>query len=248
MSLSSSDSLINPLVAEPISSRIRQRLVARQQSFRSNDNIADCIEPGDLDALVDEVAGKMQEVLRSLVIDTDRDPHTKDTARRVAKMYVKEVFAGRYQAPPTVTAFPNQYEAKDLMMIGPLRIRSSCSHHLCPVMGNLWIGVLPHADGAVIGLSKYARLAQWVMSRPQVQEDALVQLATSIEGATQTQGLALLMQAQHFCMHWRGVKDEKGQMRSLVWRGELMTNVELRQTFLAAIPPMGMGTGAGGGV
>jgi GTP cyclohydrolase I len=221
-----------------VSELIRQRLLTRHRPFHANDNIADCIEAGELDALVDEVAEHMQEVLRTLVIDVEKDPHTRETARRVAKMYVREVFAGRYQAPPALTAFPNQKESQDLMVIGPLSVRSSCSHHLCPVIGRVWIGVLPSAHSPVIGLSKYARLTQWIMSRPQVQEDAVVQLANAIEKAIAPQGLAVLLEAQHFCMHWRGVKDENGHMRSTVWRGILAHDASERQSFLAAIPPM----------
>ena len=91
----------------PVSVKIRERLKANRMRFHSNDNIADAIEPGELDTLLDEVAGKMRGVLDSLVIDTENDHNTGDTARRVAKMYIQEVFKGRYLPAPAVTEFPN---------------------------------------------------------------------------------------------------------------------------------------------
>lgn len=109
---------------------------------------------------------------------------TEDTARRVAKMYVQEVFSGRYVQPPEITEFPNAEALNELMIVGPITVRSACSHHLCPIIGKLWIGVLPDKQTNVIGLSKYARLAEWVMGRPQIQEEAVVQLADLIQEKT----------------------------------------------------------------
>lgn len=122
----------------------------------------------------------MQGVLESMVIDTANDHNTKATARRVAKMYLKEVFAGRYHAQPTITEFPNAKHLNELMIVGPITVRSACSHHLCPVMGKIWIGVMPNKNTNVIGLSKYARLVDWIMGRPQIQEEAIIQLADLI--------------------------------------------------------------------
>ena len=99
----------------------------------------------------------------TLVIDVAQDHNTRETARRVAKMYVNEVFRGRYIPPPKVTEFPNSSHLNELMIMGPITVRSACSHHLCPIMGKLWIGVMPNADTNLIGLSKYSRIADWVM-------------------------------------------------------------------------------------
>ena len=107
----------------------------------------------------------MRTVLESLVIDTESDHNTQDTARRVAKMYVTEVFRGRY-LPIPVTEFPNVEHLNELMIVGPITVRSACSHHLCPIIGRVWIGVMPDEHSNLIGLSKYARLCDWVMSRP----------------------------------------------------------------------------------
>ena len=140
------------------SERIRYRLVNAKCRYHANDNIADFIEPGEIDELRAEVEAKMQEVLRTLVIDTDSDHNTADTAKRVAKMYLTEVFRGRYVAMPSVTEFPNAERLNELMIVGPIKVRSACSHHLCPIMGKVWVGILPNEHSNLIGLSKYARI------------------------------------------------------------------------------------------
>ena len=219
-----------------MSVKSRQRLAAARKRYHSNDNIADFLEPGDLEALLDEVEIKMQGVLDSLVIDTDNDHNTGNTARRVAKMYINEVFRGRYVTSPTVTEFPNAEHLNELMIVGPITVRSACSHHFCPVIGKIWIGVLPNEHTNVIGLSKYARLAEWVMGRPQIQEEAVVQLADLIQVKTQPDGLAIVMEATHFCMAWRGVKDMNSRMINSVMRGAFLKDPNLRREFLSLIP------------
>jgi len=220
----------------PVSVKIRERLMASRQRFHANDNIADFIEPGELEKILDEVEDKMKGVLSSLVIDTDNDHNTSDTARRVAKMYVQEVFRGRFVKPPVITEFPNVEHLNELMIVGPITVRSACSHHFCPVIGKIWIGVLPNKNTNVIGLSKYARLAEWVMGRPQIQEEAVVQLADLIQAKTQPDGLALVMEATHYCMAWRGVKDMDSRMINSVMRGAFLKDPDLRREFLSLIP------------
>jgi GTP cyclohydrolase I len=220
----------------PVSVKIRERIEASRQRFHANDNIAAFIQPGELDALLDEVASKMKGVLSSLVIDTENDHNTGDTARRVAKMYVNEVFRGRYVPAPTSTEFPNASHLNELMIVGPITVRSACSHHFCPVIGKVWIGVLPNEHTNVIGLSKYARLAEWVLGRPQIQEEAVVQLADLIMEKTQPDGLAIVMEATHFCMAWRGVKDMDSKMINSVMRGAFLKDSNLRREFLSLIP------------
>ncbi len=220
----------------PVSVKIRERLQASRKRFNANDNIADFIEPGELALLLDEVELKMQHVLDSLVIDTERDHNTDNTARRVAKMYVNEVFKGRYVHAPTITEFPNAEHLNELMIVGPITVRSACSHHFCPVIGKIWIGVMPNEHTNVIGLSKYARLAEWIMGRPQIQEEAVVQLADLIQIKTQPDGLAIVMEATHYCMAWRGVKDMDSKMINSVMRGVFLKDPNLRREFLSLIP------------
>ncbi len=223
----------------PVSVKIRERLQAARKRFNANDNIAEFIQPGELADLLDEVEIKMRAVLESLVIDIKHDHNTDNTARRVAKMYLNEVFQGRYVPPPRLTEFPNAERLNELMIVGPLTIRSACSHHFCPIIGKLWIGVMPNEHTNVIGLSKYARLAEWVMGRPQIQEEAVVQLADLIQEKTQPDGLALVMEAEHFCMAWRGVKEMDSKMINSVMRGAFLKDASLRREFLSLLPRKG---------
>jgi GTP cyclohydrolase IA len=220
----------------PVSVKIRERIAAAKKRFHANDNIAEFIEPGELAKLLDEVEIKMQGVLESLVIDTVNDHNTGNTARRVAKMYLNEVFKGRYVEGPSVTEFPNAEHLNELMIVGPITVRSACSHHFCPVIGKVWIGVMPNEHTNVIGLSKYARMAEWIMNRPQIQEEAVVQLADLIQQKTQPDGMAIVMEATHYCMAWRGVKDMDSRMINSVMRGCFLKDANLRREFLSLIP------------
>ena len=220
---------------QPVSARIRDRIFKARQRFHANDNISAFIEPGELEALIDEVEGKMKAVLESLVIDTESDHNTQDTARRVAKMYITEVFRGRYVPPPPITEFPNAERLNELMIVGPITVRSACSHHFCPIMGRLWIGLMPNEHSNLIGLSKYTRLAEWIMSRPQIQEEAITQMAEVLMRKVSPDGLAVVMEADHFCMHWRGVRDADTKMVNSVMRGSFLKDAALRREFLSLI-------------
>ena len=217
----------------PVSQQIRDRIESRGRRFHANDNIAEFIEPGELDALLTEVQGKLEGVLQSLVIDTASDHNTQDTGRRVAKMFINEVFRGRYVPMPALTEFPNASHLNELMIIGPITVRSACSHHLCPIIGRVWVGVMPNEHSNLIGLSKYARIADWIMSRPQIQEEAVIQLADVLQEKIQPDGLAIVMEADHFCMHWRGVKDMDSKMINSVMRGSFLKDSNLRREFLS---------------
>jgi GTP cyclohydrolase I len=218
-----------------VSARIRARIQRAGQRFHANDNISAYLEPGELDELLEEVASKMQQVLESLVIDTDGDHNTRDTARRVAKMYLTEVFRGRYIPSPPVTEFPNAEFINELIIVGPITVRSACSHHFCPIMGRLWIGLMPNEHSNLIGLSKYSRLVEWIMSRPQIQEEAITQIAELLMNKVTPDGLAVVMQADHFCMQWRGVKDSATMMVNSVMRGSFLKDAALRREFLSLI-------------
>ncbi len=223
------------LASLPASERIRYRLIGAECRYHANDNIADFIQPGELDELQAEVQAKMQEVLRALVIDTDSDHNTNDTAQRVAKMFVREVFQGRYVKMPGVTEFPNAERLNELMIVGPVKVRSACSHHLCPILGRVWIGILPNEHSNLIGLSKYARICDWIMSRPQIQEEAVTMLANELQERVKPDGLAIVMEADHFCMHWRGVKDDESMMTNSVMRGAFLKDANLRREFLSLL-------------
>ncbi len=218
-----------------VSARIRARIAAAGRRFHANDNIAEFIE-GDAGrkALEDEVTARLQALLESLVIDTASDHNTRGTARRVARMFLHEVFKGRYHPMPPVTEFPNAERLNELMIVGPITVRSACSHHLVPILGRLWIGVLPSEQSNLVGLSKYSRVADWIMSRPQIQEEAVMQLADLLEARLRPDGLAVVLEADHYCTQWRGVKDET-HMTNSVMRGQFLVNPELRREFLQLV-------------
>jgi GTP cyclohydrolase I len=224
-----------PTDTEKVSQQIRARLQRAGRRFHANDNIAEFIDgAAELKAIEDEVTACMQDLLETLVIDTQSDHNTRGTARRVARMFLYEVFRGRYHRMPEVTEFPNAEHLNELMIIGPITVRSACSHHLVPILGKLWIGLLPSEKSNLIGLSKFSRIAEWIMSRPQIQEEAVIQLADLLETRIRPHALGLVLEADHFCTHWRGVKDES-HMTNSVMRGAFLTNPELRKEFLQLV-------------
>jgi len=218
------------------SERIRYRLVSADKRYHANDNIAAFVREGELTELKAEVQAKMAEVLKALVIDTESDHNTNETAQRVAKMYLEEVFRGRYVPMPSVTEFPNAERLNELMIVGPITVRSACSHHMCPIIGKVWIGLLPNEHSNLIGLSKYSRICDWIMSRPQIQEEAVTMLANELQERVRPDGLAIVMEADHFCMHWRGVKDTETAMVNSVMRGAFLKDANLRREFLSLLP------------
>ena len=223
------------LASMSASDRIRYRLVGAGCRYHANDNISAFIREGEVEELKAEVQAKMEGVLQALVIDTESDHNTQETAKRVAKMFLEEVFRGRYVPMPSVTEFPNFSRLNELMIVGPVTVRSACSHHLCPIMGRVWIGVLPNEHSNLIGLSKYARICEWIMSRPQIQEEAVVMLADELQDRVKPDGLAIVMEADHFCMHWRGVKDNDSMMTNSVMRGSFLKDASLRREFLSLL-------------
>jgi GTP cyclohydrolase IA len=213
--------------------RLAARLVEAGVPFAANDNI--CLHLGDEDraAIQHDVEAAVTQLLRALVIDTERDHNTRDTAKRVAKMYVREVFAGRYDPPPKVTDFPNAKALDQVYTLGPITVRSACSHHLVPITGQLWVGVLP--SERVIGISKFVRLARWVMARPHIQEEAAVMLADELEKRIEPKGLALVMKATHHCMTWRGVQETDTVMTTSIMRGAFREHHAARDEFMRLI-------------
>ena len=220
-------------VKAPISEQIRQRLIDADVPFLANDNISAYLRDGELDQLENEVAIKVRELLRSLVIDIDNDHNTAETAERVARMYLQEVFKGRYLDQPNIASFPNVKQLDEIYTVGPISVRSACSHHLVPILGSCWIGIKP--GERVIGLSKFTRVADWVFSRPHIQEEAVLILADEIERLCKPQGLAILVKAQHYCMKWRGVKEPQTSMINSVVRGDFRHDPSLKAEFFELV-------------
>jgi GTP cyclohydrolase I len=216
-----------------ISERIRQRLDLAKIPYFANDNIAPYLREGELEELEKEVGDKVRDLLRTLVIDIDNDHNTEETAERVARMYIHEVFKGRYHHQPKIASFPNVKNLDEIYTVGPITVRSACSHHLVPILGNCWIGIKP--GERVIGLSKFSRVADWVFSRPHIQEEAVIILADEIERLCEPKGLAILVKAQHYCMKWRGVKELQTSMINSVVRGDFRHDASLKQEFFELV-------------
>ena len=212
---------------------IKKRIIYNGGTYFANDNISQHLLDGDVDAIQKEVEKNIQSVLDSLIIDTKNDHNTNETAKRVAKMYIQEVFAGRYQPIPKITEFPNAKNLNELYTLGPISIRSACSHHLVPITGRAWIGIIP--SDRVIGISKFVRLTNWVMARPQIQEEASVQLADIIEKLIKPKGLGIVLEATHLCMTWRGVRESETKMTTSIMRGLFLDKPEVRAEFLRLI-------------
>lgn len=201
-----------------LSQVIRERLKTAKKRFFAGDNISDYIKEEELDKLVLEVKNKFQGVLDSLIIDTENDPNSKDTAKRLAKMYVYELMAGRYEPRPDVTSFPNEgHERFEGMLVVRTELVSMCSHHHQPVKGTAIIGIIP--TGYVIGLSKYARIAQWCARRGTLQEELANQIAREIMTATDTENVGVYIEATHGCMENRGVMAHSSLTQTAVVHG-----------------------------
>ena len=194
-----------------------------------NDNISEHVTEKDLKKIQRDVEKYFQKVLESLKIDTENDHNTQETAKRVAKMMVREVFAGRYEPKPRITAFPNATAYDELYLTGPIKIRSTCAHHFQPIVGNAWVGVFPGKN--VIGLSKFNRLVDWVASRPQIQEEMTVQIADIIEQETQAEGVAVVVKAEHMCMTHRGVREHESDMTTAIMLGAFKEDPATRDEF-----------------
>lgn len=216
-----------------ISELIRKRVLDSGINFYANESIAEFIKGGEIQLLVDEVSKKMQKVLEALVIDTSNDHNTHDTARRWAKMMVLESFRGRYFTKPKVTEFPNVKQVDELYTVGPIQVRSTCAHHLVPITGEAFIGVLP--KDKLIGLSKFHRIVDHFSSRPQIQEELTMQIANEIFKYTDPHGLGVIISAKHLCCGHRGVKDPNSKMVTSVMLGSMRTQSNLKSEFLKLV-------------
>ena len=216
-----------------ISKQIIAALKRDDISYKCNDNISSHVCEEDIPFIVDEVAEKFQEVLKSLIIDIDNCDNTRDTARRVAKMMVNEIFNGRYVTSPDVKEFPNDAYLDDIYIVGPITIRSTCAHHFQPVVGRLWVGVAPGTN--VVGLSKFGRIAEWLASRPTLQETLTTQIADELTKVTGSPNIAVVLRAEHGCVTNRGVKEHQSDMITSVMRGTFRTDPSEKQEFLALL-------------
>jgi len=219
---------------------IIERIKNSNGRYWAGDNISQYLEPGDAEALIEELTGKFESVLDSLVIDRYTDPNSQDTGRRLAKMYVKEIMSGRYDPKPNATAFPNHTdEPYDGMLVVRSELKSMCSHHHQPVNGVAYIGII--AADTLIGLSKYTRIAQWCARRGTLQEELAMDIAREIMNATGSKNVGVYIQATHGCCENRGIMAHSSLTQTTVLRGsfhndpackkEFMDNIKLQQEF-----------------
>tara|TARA_B100000700_G_C14779443_1_gene730617 strand:- start:122 stop:847 length:726 start_codon:yes stop_codon:yes gene_type:complete len=213
---------------DPVSKKIKQRIQKAGKKFSANDNISEYIEDGEMEKLQAEVQEKMQDVLDSLVIDTKNDHNTQETAKRVAKMWIREVFGGRYKPFPRVTSFPNM-GYKSMYTSGPISIRSTCAHHFQNIVGNAWIGIIP--NGKVIGLSKFNRIVHHIAERPQIQEEMTTQIAEALQEYAHTSNIAVVVKAEHHCMTHRGVREHESDMTTAIMLGHFKEDSATRDEF-----------------
>ena len=215
----------------PVSEVIRQKLKEDGKRFWAGDNISEYITDQDREELIEELKEKFEGVLDSLLIDRENDPNSMDTPRRLAKMYINEIMGGRYENPPKVTAFPNvdpetRYGG---IIVTRAELISMCSHHHQPVKGVAYIGLL--AGVQVIGLSKYARIAQWCANRGTLQEELTMSIANELIKHTGSKDLAVYVQATHGCMEHRGVHAHSSLTQTTELRGQFF-NPSVKNEFL----------------
>ena len=224
------------MMVEKMSSVLNRRFQSIRHKHFANDTIFAYLDPGDVKHIEDEVADAFQDVLKALVINTTDDHNSYETARRVAKMFVHEIFRGRYYPPPPVTAFPNAKQYDQIYMSGPMSINSTCAHHFQPITGKAYVGIFPGKK--VIGLSKFNRMVDWIASRPQIQEEMTEQIADMIEKETEAKGVAVVIKAEHFCMTARGVKEHETDMLTSVVRGIFRDEAPIKAEFFSLLGNM----------
>lgn len=213
-----------------LSQVIRKRLKDADKRYWAGDNISEFITDKEKDMLVDELTGKFEGVLDSLIIDRFTDPNSMGTARRLAKMYVYEIMAGRYEESPNATAFPNDTDGKYTgMLVVRSELKSMCSHHHQPVSGVAYIGII--AGPKLIGLSKYSRIAQWCARRGTLQEELCMDIAREIELATGSTDVAVYIQATHGCCENRGIMAHSSLTQTTVLHGAFKVDPGVKKEF-----------------
>lgn len=213
-----------------ISDLIKSRLKKAGKRYYASDNIAEFLHEGEKEKLVEELTEKFSGVLDSLVIDSDNDPNSQGTAKRLAKMYINELMSGRYDMMPNATAFPNHIDdGFEGMLVVRSEITSMCSHHHQPVKGVAYIGII--AADKLIGLSKYTRIAQWCARRGTLQEELANDIASEIMKATGSQNLGVYIQATHGCVEHRGVQAHSSLTQTTVLKGSFFNDAGTRKEF-----------------
>lgn len=212
--------------------KILDKIHASGKRYFANDNLSDIVSPDDVQVIQKELEKKFQELFTLMGIDYKNDHNTAGTSQRIAKMWMREVFRGRYEAPPKVTDFPNDKNYDGMLLVGPIELKSVCAHHFAEIVGHCYVGVMP--GDRVIGLSKYARIVSWFARRPQIQEELTQQIAEFVNEKMNANGVAVYIKAKHHCMTHRGIEQNSDTMTSVVL-GAFRDSHSLKQEFFDLI-------------
>ena len=186
----------------------------------------------DDDLKIELIENNFKEIMHILGLDMS-DESLKDTPRRVAKMYVKEIFRGlNPENKPQPTLFENKFKFKELLIEKNITIYSYCEHHFVPIIGKAHIAYFP--NNHVIGLSKLNRIAQYYAKRPQVQERLTIQIANELKETLQTEDVAVIIDADHLCVASRGVNDVNSSTITSSYHGKFL-NDGIRKEFISHI-------------
>jgi GTP cyclohydrolase I len=189
---------------------------------------ADAFDQDD-DLKIELIEKHFKEIMLILGLDLSNDS-LKDTPKRVAKMYVKEVFKGLNPAnKPDVTLFENKYQYKQMLVEKNISFFSNCEHHFVPIIGRAHIAYI--SNGKVVGLSKLNRIVRYFAARPQVQERMTVQIANELKVVLQTDDVAVLIEADHLCVASRGIQDITSKTVTSEYSGKFQDQ-KTREEFL----------------
>lgn len=172
-----------------------------------------------------EAAALAYESFMDLILpDWREDPNSKDTPKRVAKMFINELYNGIYGPDPKITSFPNVDKYDGIVFSGRIEVKSQCSHHHMPFFGQAYIAYIPESNGKIVGLSKLNRITDFFSRRPQVQENLTMQIHKEIERLIEkTKGVAVHIEAYHTCVNHRGV-NQNSIMKTTKLSGLFFTN------------------------
>ncbi len=178
---------------------------------------------------IERIQAHFSEIMKTLGLDLT-DDSLKGTPKRVAKMYVKEVFNGLNPAnKPEARTFNNNYDYSDVVIEKNIQVNSFCEHHFLPFIGKAHVAYI--SKGKVIGLSKINRLVDYYSRRPQVQERLTLQIADAISDAMNTEDVAVYIDSKHFCVSMRGIKDHASSTITSEFRGAFKEK-EVQQKFI----------------
>lgn len=203
------------------------------RSRLANEAIDTPLVPAERAEMISAAAGKIAELFDILHVDHGNDHNARDTPLRVARMFVDEIMRGRFSKPPDVTEFANPQHFDQLIVMGPIDVRSTCAHHLMPIYGEAFIGILPSKAGRIVGLSKYDRIVDHFCGRLQIQEELVQQIGQFIMEQTSPRGVAVRISGVHMCKTHRGVRaSHRSRMVTTSYFGVLAEDDSLKAAFM----------------